>query len=160
MANTLQRLLGSNDTWAPLVMRLALGVVIFPHGAQKLLGAFGGHGFAGTMGYLTGSIGLPSPLAFLVIFAEFFGSLALILGALTRLAALGIGAVMIGAIATVHMKVGFFMNWAGQAKGEGFEYHLLALGLVVALMIVGGGRFSLDRILARVAGARVERRVA
>jgi putative oxidoreductase len=92
---------------------------------------------------------LPAALVFIVIIAEFFGSLGLILGFLTRIAAFGIGCVMLGAILTVHGKVGFFMNWTGKQPGEGFEYHLLALALAVALMIKGGGKASVDLALTR-----------
>ena len=123
-------------------------VVFFPHGAQKLLGWFGGHGFAGTMGFFTDKMGLPAAIAFLVIMAESFGALGLIFGLLTRFAAFGIACVMTGAIFTVHLPHGFFMNWYGNQKGEGFEYHLLAIAIAVALMIKGGGRFSVDRAIS------------
>ena len=141
-------LLGTDDSWALLVVRLGLGIVIFPHGAQKLLGWFGGNGYSGTMGFFTEQMGLPWVIAFLVIVIEFFGSLALIAGALTRLAALGMIAVMLGAIVTVHSQHGFFMNWSGNQGGEGFEYHLLVLAMSLALVIAGGGRWSADRAAA------------
>lgn len=128
--------------------RLALGAVMFPHGAQKLLGWFGGHGFSGTMGYFTEGMGLPWIVAFLVIVAEFFGSLGLIAGFLGRLAAAGIAAVMVGAVVTSHLSHGFFMNWTGTQGGEGFEFHLLALGLAAVVLIRGSGAFSVDRRLA------------
>jgi putative oxidoreductase len=147
MSSTLNRILATDDGWVGTILRLTLGVVMFPHGAQKLLGWFGGYGYAGTMGFLTGTMHVPTPLAFLVIMAESLGSVALILGAFTRLAALGIGANMVGAVLLVHAKIGFFMNWTGQQKGEGFEYHLLAIGIVLALLLLGGGRLSVDRAL-------------
>ena len=125
--------------------RLALGIVMFPHGAQKLLGWFGGHGFSGTMGYFTESVGLPWIAAFLVIVAEFFGSLGLIAGFLGRVAAAGIAAIMVGAIVTTHLPHGFFMNWTGNQAGEGFEFHLLALGLAAVVLIRGSGAASVDR---------------
>jgi putative oxidoreductase len=134
--------------WTQLTLRVVLGLVMFPHGAQKLFGWFGGYGFQGTMGFLTG-MGIPYPVAVLVILAEALGSLALVLGLLTRLSALGIVAVMIGAVATTHLGNGFFMNWAGSQAGEGYEYHLLALGLALPLVAFGGGRFSLDALLRR-----------
>ena len=134
--------------WSSTVARLVLAVVMFPHGAQKLLGWFGGYGFAGTLGFLTDKMGLPKPLAASVILIEFGAPLLLLTGLGTRFAALGIGAVMIGAIATVHASQGFFMNWSGTQAGEGFEYHLLALGLVAVLLVQGGGFMSLDRLLA------------
>jgi putative oxidoreductase len=137
---------------AATVLRVTLGLVIFPHGAQKLLGWFGGYGFAGTMGFLTGTVGLATPLALLVIMAEFFGSLALIAGLFSRAAAVGIATVMVGAIATVHAPNGFFMNWTGQQAGEGFEYHILVIGMALAILIQGSGRLSVDRILARDRG--------
>ncbi len=142
-------LLDTKNEFAPLLLRLTLGVVMFPHGAQKMLGWFGGHGFAGTMGFFTEGMGIPYILALLVVFAEFFGSLGLIAGALTRIAALGIGAVMLGAIFMVHLPHGFFMNWSGAQAGEGFEFHLLAIGIAAALILKGGGRWSIDRLLAK-----------
>jgi putative oxidoreductase len=129
------------------VLRVTLGAVMFPHGAQKLLGWFGGYGFDGTMGFLTQNVGLPAPLAALVIVAEFFGSIALILGAFSRVAAVGIITIMVGAIITTHLPNGFFMNWTGQQAGEGFEYHLLVIGMALAILVQGSGRYSLDRQL-------------
>jgi len=137
----------TGDSWSLLIARVALGVVMLPHGAQKLLGWFGGNGFSATMAFFT-SQGMPAALAFLVIISESFGSLGLIVGLLTRIAAFGSAAVMLGAIATVHWQNGFFMNWSGKQAGEGFEYHLLALGIAVALLIGGGGKWSLDRAIA------------
>jgi len=146
---SLARALSSSDSGAAALARLTLAAVMFPHGAQKLLGWFGGYGFAGTYGFLTQQTGLPALVAVLVIAIEFFAPLLLLLGLATRAAALGIGAVMVGAIATVHASQGFFMNWSGSQGGEGFEYHLLALGLVAVLLLQGGGRWSLDRRLSR-----------
>lgn len=142
----IRKLLATNNDILQLILRLTLGVVIFPHGAQKLLGWFGGHGFSATMQGMT-SMGLPSVIVFLVIMAESFGALGLITGFLTRFSAFGIATVMLGAILTVHAKVGFFMNWMGQQQGEGFEYHLLVIGIAIALMIRGGGAYSVDRAL-------------
>ena len=126
------------------LQRAVLALVMFPHGAQKLLGWFGGYGFSGTMGYLTGSVHLPAPIALLVILGESIGALALLAGLGTRLAAFGISAIMLGAVLTAHGSVGFFMNWFGNQPGEGYEYHLLALALSVPLVIAGGGRYALD----------------
>jgi len=131
------------------LLRLTLGLVIFPHGAQKALGLFGGYGFAGTMGFFTGQMHIPALFAFLAIAAEFAGSLGLISGALTRVAAFGVFCNMLVATVLVHWKVGFFMNWYGSQQGEGYEYHLLAMGLAVAVMIRGGGAASVDRALSR-----------
>ena len=151
MANVIRKVIGTSDSAAATVLRLALGIVMFAHGAQKALGWFGGYGIEGTMGFLTQTIGLPWLVAALVIVIELFGSLALILGVLTRPAALGIAAVMVGAVATVHAKVGFFMDWNGQIAGEGFEFHILAVAMAVALLLLGGGAFSIDRALTRKA---------
>ena len=126
--------------------RLALGLVMFPHGAQKMLGWFGGNGFTATIGFFTGQ-GIPAPLAFLDIVAEFFGSLGLIVGLLGRVAAFGNFCVMVVAILAVHLPNGFFMNWSGQQAGEGFEYHLLAIALALVVMIGGSGAMSFDRAL-------------
>jgi putative oxidoreductase len=134
---------------APTILRIVLGVAMFPHGAQKLLGWFGGYGYAGTMQFFTQNMKIPAVFAALAILAEFFGSLGLIFGVGTRIAALGIGAVMVVAVLTSHLDHGFFMNWAGNQKGEGFEYHILAAGIALTLLIVGGGRFSIDRLFAR-----------
>ena len=133
---------------SPLILRLALGVVMFPHGAQKVLGWFGGHGLEGTLGFFTQKMGLPTAIALLVIAIEFFASLGLIAGAFTRLSAAGVAAVMAGAVSMVHINHGFFMNWSGQQAGEGFEYHILAIGIAVALILTGGGKFSADRWIA------------
>ncbi|HEX2162793.1 MAG TPA: DoxX family protein [Thermoanaerobaculia bacterium] len=142
-------LLRTDHDRVALVLRLALGLVILPHGAQKLLGWFGGHGFEGTMGYFTGVLGIPAAVAFLVILVESAGALALVTGFLGRVSAAGIAAVMAGAVLTSHLRHGFFMNWSGQQAGEGFEYHLLAIALAVALIVRGSGAWSLDRLLAR-----------
>jgi putative oxidoreductase len=142
----LRKLIATNNDILPLILRLTLGAVMFPHGAQKVLGWFGGAGFSATLQSMTG-MGLPAPLVILVMMAEFLGSIGLIFGFLTRLDALGIISVMLGAIFTVHAKMGFFMNWTGTHAGEGFEYHLLVLGIALALLIRGGGAFSVDRAL-------------
>lgn len=143
------RLLRTRHDVLPLVLRLTLGIVMFPHGAQKMLGWFGGPGFNGEIAALQEHLGLPPFLTTLVIVAEFFGSLGLLAGFLTRLSALGIGAVMVGAIFLQHLPFGFFMNWAGSQKGEGYEYHLLAIGIVLALVIRGGGAWSVDYFASR-----------
>lgn len=141
-----RKLFATNNDILPLILRLTLGLVMFPHGAQKLLGWFGGGGFSATMQGMT-SMGLPAVIVFLVIMAESLGALGLITGFLTRFSAFGIGMVMLGAIVTVHSKVGFFMNWSGKQAGEGFEYHLLVIGIAIALMIRGGGALSVDRAI-------------
>ena len=138
----------TNASFAPTVARLTLGLVMFPHGAQKALGWFGGYGYHGTMGFFTGTMHIPALFAFLAIAAEFVGSLALLAGLFSRVAAFGIAANMTVAIFTVHYANGYFMNWSGSQKGEGIEYHLLALGLALIVMIYGAGRASVDARLA------------
>jgi putative oxidoreductase len=145
----LRKLFSTEDDAATSLLRLVLGIVFFAHGAQKMLGWFGGPGFSGTMGMFTGYLHIPASLAFLAIAAEFFGGLGLILGLLTRIAAFGIAVNMAVAVVMVHSSNGFFMNWSGTQKGEGFEYHLLALAVTAFLMIRGAGTFSLDRVIAR-----------
>jgi putative oxidoreductase len=140
-------LVGTHGDVVPLVLRLTLAVVMFAHGAQMTLGWFGGYGLRGTFDSLRKS-GVPSPVAVLAIMAEFLGPLGLAVGLLTRVAALGIAAVMLGAILTVHRQHGFFMNWYGNQQGEGFEYHVLAIGLAVALVLNGAGAWSLDAVIA------------
>lgn len=147
--NFLKKLMRTNGDTVFFVLRIFLGVVFFPHGAQKVLGWFGGGGFSGTMGFFQ-SMGIPALFAFLAIMAEFLGSLGLLLGLLTRVAAFGIACVMVVAIATVHLPHGFFMNWSGSQAGEGFEFHLLAIAIAIALMMRGGGRWSVDRQIAGV----------
>ena len=129
-------------------MRLVLGVVFLAHGCQKLLGWFGGYGFSGTMGAFT-QMGTPAIVAFLIIMTEFFGGLGLIVGLLTRIPAFGIACLMVGAIFTVHLQNGLFMNWYGNQKGEGYEYHLLAIAIAATLLLRGAGAFSADRALSK-----------
>lgn len=143
----LVRLLDTDNSPASLVARLALGIVIFPHGAQKALGWFGGGGFEANMRGFE-SMGIPTLLAFLAIVAEFAGSIGLVAGCLTRVAAFGIGCNMVVAALMVSWPHGFFMNWYGQQQGEGFEFHILAVGLALVLVIRGGGMASVDRWLA------------
>jgi putative oxidoreductase len=144
----LKRLMATSGDVSFTILRLVLGVVFFAHGAQKMLGWFGGFGFHATMGSFAHT-GMPAPVALLVICTEFFGGLGLIVGLLTRIAALGIGGEMIGAIFMVHLANGFFMNWMGNQKGEGFEYHLLVIAMAAALLLRGAGAFSLDRALSK-----------
>ena len=141
------KLFATSNDFALTVVRLVLGVTFFMHGAQKMLGWFGGYGFHATMGTFT-HLGIPAPLAFLAICAEFFGGLGLLVGLLSRIAALGIMVNMLVAIATVHHVNGFFMNWTGQQKGEGFEFHLLAIALAIVVLIKGSGAVSIDRAIA------------
>jgi putative oxidoreductase len=148
VTSLVRRVIETDAGWGATIARVTLGLVILPHGLQKTLGLFGGYGFEGTMGFLTGTAGLPWLVAATVILAESAGALGLIVGAVGRVAAAGVGAVMLGAIATVHWSNGFFMNWAGTQAGEGFEYHLLALALVAIVLRAGSGAVSIDRALA------------
>jgi len=150
----LAHLLATDGAAWPTILRVTLGAVMLPHGAQKALGLFHGYGFAATVKYFVEQIQLPRPLAVVVILLEAFGAVALLFGAFTRAAALGIGVVMMGAIFTVHLPFGFFMNWFGNQGGEGYEYHLLVLGIVAAIVIGGGGKGSVDRAVARALAAR------
>lgn len=140
----LSLLFKTDDDLSDLVLRLVLGAVFFSHGAQMALGWFGGYGFSGTMGFFTGTLHIPAPLAFLVITTQFAGAIALILGLFTRLAALGIAVNMLVAVAMVHAQFGWFMNWSGNQKGEGFEYHLLAIAIAAVLILRGGGKWAAD----------------
>jgi putative oxidoreductase len=142
------KLLATSNDLTLTVIRLVLGITFFMHGAQKMLGWFGGYGFHGTMGFFTQQMGIPAPFAFLAICVEFFGGLGLIFGLLSRVAALGIIANMLVAVTMVHIRNGFFMNWFGQQKGEGFEYHLLAIALAIVVLVKGAGALSIDRALA------------
>jgi len=148
LLDTLATQAGSAGT----VLRVSLAAVMFPHGAQKLLGWWGGYGFEGSHAFLTGKIGLPGPLATGIILLEFFGPILLVLGLLTRPVALAMIGIMIGAIATVHGPNGFFMNWTGAQAGEGFEFHLLVIAIAAALVIQGAGALSLDGRFARKLG--------
>lgn len=144
----MKKLFETRGGWSSLILRLALGIAMFPHGMQKLFGWFGGPGFAGAFHYFTDKMHLPAYLTLLVIIAESFGSLGLISGFLTRVAAFGITCDMIGAVSLVHWRNGFFMNWYSQKAGEGFEYHILAIAISLALIICGGGNWSIDRLIA------------
>jgi putative oxidoreductase len=130
--------------WVGTLLRWTLAIVIFPHGAQKVLGWFGGYGFSGSLGFFTETLGIPAFVAVLVFAAEFLGPIALAAGFFSRIAAAGIGAVMLGAIVVVHGANGFFMDWAGSQAGQGFEYHLLVIGLALAIVVKGSGALSLD----------------
>ena len=144
-----KELIETKEDISLFALRVMLGIVFFPHGAQKVLGWFGGYGFSATVNAFTHKMHIPLVLALLAIAAEFLGSLALIFGFFTRLAAFGIAMVMAVAIYMVHAHNGFFMNWSGMQKGEGFEYHLLAFAIALALMIKGAGSFSIDKILSK-----------
>jgi putative oxidoreductase len=140
-------LLQTDNAVSSFILRVTLGIVILFHGAQKVLGWYGGFGFSGTVGFFTGQLHIPYLLAVLVPIAEFFGGLGLVAGLLTRIAAFGIACVMAGGIYLIHWQNGFSMNWFGKQSGEGMEYSLLVLGICLALMITGSGKWSLDRTI-------------
>jgi len=142
-----KKLFQTKDDVAVFVLRLMLGIVFFPHGMQKLFGWFGGPGFSGMMGMFTDKMGIPAVFAFLAIMAEGLGALGLITGLLTRVAAFGIAVNMAVAVTMLHFQNGFFMNWFGNQKGEGYEYHLLVFAIAIALMIKGGGKWSADKAI-------------
>ncbi|MFN7116632.1 MAG: DoxX family protein [Saprospiraceae bacterium] len=137
----------AGNDWTGFILRLTLGFILFPHGAQKLLGWWGGYGFKGTMGYFTETVGLPWIIGLAIILLEVFGALLLIAGFGTRIWALGTIGLMIGIIITSHISNGFFMNWNGTMQGEGYEFHLLYIGAALALLINGAGKFSLDQLI-------------
>jgi len=145
----MKKIFQTNESNASTIIRIVLGLILFPHGAQKMLGWFGGYGFNGTMGFLTGTAGLPWIMAFLVIAIEFFGAIALIVGFATRIVAVGIISLFTGIIATSHLQNGFFMNWYGNLKGEGYEFHLLIIGMAIALLVSGAGKWSVDYVLQK-----------
>jgi len=144
----LKKILATQNDSVILVLRLALGIMFFPHGMQKLFGWFGGYGFSGTMDFFTNGLHIPAVFALLAIMAEGLGSLGLITGFLTRIAAFAVTVNMLVAVYMLHWQHGFFMNWAGNLKGEGFEFHILAVAIGIALMIRGGGALSLDGMLS------------
>lgn len=143
-------LLRTDQDFAVFIARIVLGFVMLPHGLQKSLGMFGGSGFTGTVDFFVGS-GIPYFVAVLIILGESLGALGLILGFLSRLCALGIAIIMLGAIFMVHLPNGFFMNWFGSAAGEGYEYHMLAVGLAFVVLIKGGGKWSVDSAISEEA---------
>ena len=143
----MMRFFATNNSGALFLQRIVLGLVMLPHGAQKVFGWWGGYGWSGTVEGFVG-MGIPAALAVMVILGESLGALGLVVGLATRLAAFGVAATMIGAIVMVHWQHGFFMNWTGQAAGEGYEFHLLAIALALPLIVKGAGRWSIDRLIA------------
>jgi len=143
----MQLMFRTNNDWTGVIIRLTTGLILFPHGAQKMLGMFGGFGFSGEMDFLTGTVHLSWLIAFLVIIIEFVGSLSFIVGFASRAWAVLTIILMLGIIFSSHLDNGFFMNWFGNQKGEGFEYHLLVIGLCLAMLYNGSGKLSIDRAL-------------
>ncbi|GAA0732148.1 DoxX family protein [Aquimarina litoralis] len=149
MKNLVNKLLTTDPNIGFCIARLTLGVVIFPHGAQKLLGLFGGYGYSATMESLTTQMGLPSIVAGSVIMIEFFGSISLLLGICSRFWALALAGMFTGIIATTQLEHGFFMNWFGNQAGEGYEYSLLIIGLALSIVINGSGKWSVDHLISK-----------
>ena len=147
-------LLRTDGDWVIAIVRIALGVVFFAHGAQKTLGWFDGAGLQSTLRIFREDLRIPAPLALLAVATEFLGGLGLIVGLLSRVAAVGIAVVMSVALLTVHRKFGFFMNWYGEKQGHGVEYHILVLALATVVIFKGAGALSLDQALSRHLGAQ------
>ena len=148
--NTLVKtLLTTNPNIGFSIARLTLGLVIFPHGAQKLLGLFGGNGYSATMDFFTAQMGLPNMVAFSIVLIEFFGSISLILGFFSRFWALSLTGMFMGIIYTTQMEHGFFMNWFGNQAGEGYEYSLLVIGLALTILVNGSGKWSMDNLISK-----------
>lgn len=149
MKNLFKKLITTHPNLGFSIARLTLGLVIFPHGAQKLLGLFGGYGYSGTMESLTNQMGLPSIVAFSVIMIEFFGSISLVFGLFSRFWALSLTSMFIGIIITTQLEHGFFMNWYGNQAGEGYEYSLLIIGLALTILVNGSGKWSIDSLISK-----------
>lgn len=149
MKNLVKTLLTTHPNIGFSIARLTLGIVIFPHGAQKLLGLFGGYGYSATMESFTTQMGLPSAVALSIIMIEFFGSISLVLGIFSRFWALSLTGMFIGIIFTTQLEHGFFMNWFGNQTGEGYEYSLLVIGLALSILLNGSGKCSLDSLISK-----------
>jgi putative oxidoreductase len=146
----IQKIIKTNENWGQLIARLTLGLVLFPHGAQKMLGLFGGYGFTATIEALTNQMQLPWLIAFLVIIIEFFGAIFLIIGFANRIWSLAILFLFVGIIFTEQIQHGFFMNWFGAQQGEGYEYSILVIGLAISILINGAGKFSIDNKIIKI----------
>lgn len=141
-----KQIFATGDDWVGFIIRLTLGIVLFPHGAQKVLGWFGGPGFTNEMNFFTDTLHLPWIVGLLVILVEFLGAISLLLGFASRFWAIAIGLLFIGIIFIGgHASQGFFINWFGNQTGEGYEYHLLVIGLSLAILVTGSGKYSIDR---------------
>lgn len=137
------------ENWSLFLVRVTLAIVIFPHGAQLLLGWFDGFGYDATMQYFTTTANLPYLIGFLVIMIQFFGSIMLLLGLAVRLNAIAMFFLFVGMILTSHVEYGFFMNWYGTQEGEGYEYHLLVLGLTLPLVLKGSGAYGIGKLVSK-----------
>lgn len=148
MDNLIGYVFGTYPSWSHLVVRVALGIVFFAHGAQKTFGWFGGHGLSATIGGFR-SMNIPPAATALAAFTECVGGLALIIGVLARPTAIGLILVMLVAIAKVHAKNGFFLNFAmTPGKGHGYEFNLVLAAMALSILIGGAGAFSIDRLIA------------
>ena len=149
MKNSVKQILKTNPIIGFSIARWTLGLVIFPHGAQKLLGLFGGYGYSATIESLTTQMGLPIIVAFSVIMIEFFGSISLVLGFLSRFWAIALIGMFTGIIITTQLEHGFFMNWFGNQAGEGYEFSLLIIGLALSIVVNGSGKWSIDSLISK-----------
>ena len=149
MKAIINKLVKTENSTAAMITRIALGLAILPHGLQKTFGLFGGYGLEGTLGFFTGTLGVPWLVALLVILGESLGALSLIVGFMTRFSAASLILIMLGAVQMVHFNNGFFMNWYGNQAGEGFEYHILVIAMALSLVFSGAGRFSIDKKLSK-----------
>ncbi|MEJ8843691.1 DoxX family protein [Lacibacter sp. H375] len=143
-----QQFFYTGNHWTGFITRVALGLLILPHGLQKAFGLLGGYGFKGTMGWFTETMHIPWLLGAFIIITEFIGAISLIAGFATRFWSIMMIPLMIGAILKVHLPHGWFMNWDGILKGEGFEFHIAIITLSVITLLNGAGRFSFDRKIA------------
>ncbi|NVJ64661.1 MAG: DoxX family protein [Flavobacteriaceae bacterium] len=146
----INKILKTESNWGALIARLTLGVVLFAHGAQKMLGWFGGYGFESTVEAFMTEMGLPWFVAFAVIIIEFYGSIFLILGLGSRLWSLAVAGLFMGIIFTTQLEYGFYMNWYGNQAGEGFEFSLLVIGIAVVVLINGGGKYAVDSRITKL----------
>ncbi len=132
------------------LLRVPLGVIFMAHGSQKLFGLFGGPGITATLKTFEEKMGIPPLFTILAMIAEFGGGVGVLVGCLTRISSLGIASVMAVAIYKVHLANGFFLNWYGApGRGHGIEYNIALLGIALSLVLSGGGRWSVDRLLWR-----------
>lgn len=149
----LEKLTSSEPSATPLILRITFAVVLWPHGAQLLLGYFGGPGYSNSMAMFS-LFGLPGIISFLVIFLQFFGSLFILTGFFIRITALASIVLFIGMIVKAHLSFGFFMDWTGTSKGEGFEYQILVIGILLSLVVKGAGTYSIDNLISRQLASR------
>lgn len=160
LSQLLNKLFATDEkNYSLLFLRVVAAIVILPHGAQKLLGWFGGAGLQATLSTFSAYLGIPSYLTILAVLAESIGALLLLFGLLSRVSAFGLAVTMVVAVFTAHIHNGFFMNWGGSAKGEGFEYHLIYFAIVMVIAVKGAGAFALDSLLARKTARREENKL-